>query len=252
MVLRIKPTYSLINHPFTIKFQNTEIISEDGRFLLTTQLDSTVHKFLIDSVLDSILSGFFKYSTHIFYGFAAFAIGIFSISNLNAYFGSLFEAFVILLMKVELDPRTIDESKDILGPLITYDFFGVLKSEETSSRLLQFTDTPDLDFRYKNVGIHDVLLVNLIFHLSLFFVSFVMMLILKLIISAHSTKGGESDLVKKAFEDSNVKNNNGVDSNIVKIDKSDTEESELIEKLKSLYSYMNMSGFINLMRFVFP
>lgn len=254
MVVRIMPRLSLTKHPFTIKFQNTEIISEDGRFLLTTQLDSTVHRFLVKSTMDSIFSGFFKYATILFYGLAALLIGIFSISNLNAYFGSLFEAFVILLVKVKLDPVTIEESKDILGPLITYDFFGVLKSQDPiveDARLLQKSEHV-LDFRYRNVGIHDVLMVNLIFHVSIFFVSLVMMLILKLIISAHSTKGGESDIVKKAFEDAKLKENNGMDSAVVKVDKTEDEESELIDKLKSLYAYMNMSGFINMMRFIFP
>jgi hypothetical protein len=47
-------------------------------------------------------------------------------------------------------------------------------------------------------------MVNLIFHLSIFAVSLILMFILKLIISAHSTKGGNNtadDLVQKAFKD---------------------------------------------------
>jgi hypothetical protein len=136
MVLRISPRLSLTDHDFSVKFQNTEIISEDGRFLLTTQLDAKVHKFIVDSIMDKILSGFFKYGTVLFYGLACLFIGIFSISNLNGYFSSLFEAFVILLVKVQLDPVTVAESKDILGPLITYDFFGVLESGEPQAAVV--------------------------------------------------------------------------------------------------------------------
>lgn len=94
-------------------------------------------------------------------------------------------------------------------------------------------------------------MVNLIFHLIIFAVSVILMFLLKLIISAHSTK--QNNKVAQAFKDSNVKQGNGVDSTMVKIDKSDEhDESELIEKLKSLYKYMNMSGFMDMMRFIFP
>lgn len=79
MIVRIHPRLSLVNHSFTIQFQNTDIVSEDGRFLLTTQLDSTVHKFIVKSTIDNIFNGFFKYSTYLFYGTAAGLLGIFSL-----------------------------------------------------------------------------------------------------------------------------------------------------------------------------
>jgi hypothetical protein len=207
MTVRISPRISLTNHPFRIKFSNTEIISEDGRFLLTTHLDSTIHRFVVDSTMDFILGWFFKYGTHLFYGAASLLIGIFSVANLNAYFGSLFEAFVILLVNVKLDPATVIESKDILGPLITYDFFGVLKNGEEERRILQEEDV--LAFRYQNVGINEVLMVNMIFHITIFVVSFLLMMILKLVISAHTSKGGNTDIIQKALEDAKVKNGNG-------------------------------------------
>lgn len=241
----------------TVKFQNTEIISEDGRFLLTTRLDTTIHKFVLDSILDTILSNFFKYSKHLFYGLACLLLGFFSISNLHGYFSSMFEAFVILLIPVTLDPVTIAETKDLLGPLITYDFFGVLENGDgtqsnnvvaTAARRL--AEEIVLAERYTNVGINNIMIVNMIFHLAIFGVAIILMMILKLVISAHSTKGGDSDVVKKAFEGIEQNDLEQTDATILKVDK--MEESELINKLRNVYNYMNMAGFINLIRFIFP
>lgn len=251
VLIRVTPSFSISNKIITIKFQNTELVSEDGRFLLTTKLETTIHKFVVDSIMDTIISNFLKYGKQLFFPTAALIIGLFNISNLHSYFGSLFEALSILLIPVKLDPVTIKDTKEILTPLITYDFFGVLKeTSSNSSRLLSDEDGTKLDERYLNVGINNILIVNMIFHIAICTVAIIMMFILKLVISAHSTKGTINNIVEKAMKGTDKNDLNQEDGVALKVEKK--EDNELIDKLDALYHYMNMAGLLNLVRFVFP
>ena len=118
---------TLINKKITVTFNTTNIIDTEGISLITPQLDATIHKFIIDNMLDYFLSFIFKYSDFIFYMTTAILILGFTGGSLHSYILSIFEALCILLLPVRLDYATKLDLKNLMGGLLTFDFFSIIK-----------------------------------------------------------------------------------------------------------------------------
>ena len=69
--MRIQPKFSLIKQKMHVKFVNSDLMSVNGKNLLNTKIDATIHRFIYKDTSDVILEYFFKYA-NVFFGIVPF------------------------------------------------------------------------------------------------------------------------------------------------------------------------------------
>lgn len=127
--MRIEPKFSLVNQKMRIKFQNADILSVNGKNLLNTQIEATIHRFIFKDTADYVLEYFFKYSNVIFGILPFLGLSIFGARFNWVYFGSMFEGFIALMIPSKLDPITIEQTKTFLNSILTFDFVKIIKTK---------------------------------------------------------------------------------------------------------------------------
>lgn len=166
------------------------------------------------------------------------------------------------MIPTKLDPITIDQTKDFLKCIMTFDFVKIIKTQQSVANaapaLVAKTETPEarillqdtmISERFEEVGIHKMFILNIIFHFVFAAIPLIVMIIAKLMVSANTTKTSTEEYVGKALQ--GVLDNPDVEKKETD-PKNSGKHSGLVQFLSRVYLYLNMSGLIDFIRLVLP